>query len=190
MRASKASALALLALALAACRKPETPSAFDYGSHVGVAVETASGPCLSIRSGALVEGLKIRLVTAYLPQTVGEAVVTGKADAACAEEGKGEPGLAHYAFRLTAGSLRKGAPAFALVNVGGPLSTGDDGVTGDLDGDGRAEFFRFCTSAEGVHLTLWRGKPLDGRRLWHAYHYLGYDVEPDCTEAESKPDAP
>ena len=41
--------------------------------------------------------------------------------------------------------------------------------------------FRACTSSEGVHLTVWSGKPLKGKRVWHAYHALGYDVEANCT---------
>lgn len=40
--------------------------------------------------------------------------------------------------------------------------------------------FRVCTSGEGMHLTVWSGKPLTGKRVWHRYHYLGYDVEADC----------
>ena len=43
---------------------------------------------------------------------------------------------------------------------------------------------RSCTSSEGVHLTVWSGVPLRTRRLWHAYWYLGYDVEPDCRPAD------
>jgi hypothetical protein len=39
---------------------------------------------------------------------------------------------------------------------------------------------RTCASTEGLHLTLWSGPVLKGQRLWHAYCYLGYDVEPDC----------
>ena len=39
---------------------------------------------------------------------------------------------------------------------------------------------RTCTSTEGVHLTVWSGPVLKGPRLWHAYYYLGYDVEPTC----------
>jgi len=42
--------------------------------------------------------------------------------------------------------------------------------------------FRHCTSAEGVHLTAWR----ENRRTWHEYWYLGSDVEPTCTESETK----
>ena len=37
-----------------------------------------------------------------------------------------------------------------------------------------------CASTEGLHLTAWRG----ASRVWHEYYYLGYDVEPDCSEAE------
>ncbi len=48
----------------------------------------------------------------------------------------------------------------------------------------RTLFARACASSEGLHLTLWDGAPLSGRRVWHRYFYLGYDVEPDCTEAD------
>ena len=43
---------------------------------------------------------------------------------------------------------------------------------------------RLCTSSEGLHLTAWAGEPLKTRRLWHQYYYLGYDVEPSCTEED------
>jgi hypothetical protein len=58
----------------------------------------------------------------------------------------------------------------------------DDTAVGDIDGDGIEEVLRACTSLEGLHLTMWRG-PLT--RVAHYYHYLGYDVEPSCTEAET-----
>jgi hypothetical protein len=44
--------------------------------------------------------------------------------------------------------------------------------------------FRECASSEGLHVTAWRDEPLRGQRIWHAYFYLGYDVEPDCEAAE------
>jgi hypothetical protein len=58
---------------------------------------------------------------------------------------------------------------------------------GDVDGDGSEEIARVCTSMEGLHFTLWRqstGSP--PRRVGHLYHYLGYDVDPSCTEDEVK----
>jgi hypothetical protein len=54
----------------------------------------------------------------------------------------------------------------------------------DLDGDGKAESFRQCVSSEGVHLTVWSGEPLKGKRIFHAYVPLGYDTEPNCTPAD------
>ena len=57
-------------------------------------------------------------------------------------------------------------------------------MTTDIDRDGTPESYRECTSAEGVHLTVWTGEPLRGTRIWHHYYYLGYDVEPTCTEAD------
>jgi hypothetical protein len=46
---------------------------------------------------------------------------------------------------------------------------------------------RSCASSEGLHLTMWAGEPLKSRRLWHAYYYLGYDVEPNCQPADVRP---
>jgi len=57
----------------------------------------------------------------------------------------------------------------------------------DIDGDGVYESYRFCTSAEGVHFTVWAGEWFEGRRLWHDYYYLGYDMSPTCTESETAP---
>jgi len=40
--------------------------------------------------------------------------------------------------------------------------------------------YRQCAGSESLHLTAW----MDGRRIWHGYYYLGYDVEPDCRPEE------
>jgi hypothetical protein len=42
---------------------------------------------------------------------------------------------------------------------------------------------RECSSHEGLHLTAWRGN----RRTWHAYFYLGYDLESTCSDEEAGP---
>ena len=54
----------------------------------------------------------------------------------------------------------------------------------DIDRDGTLESYRTCASMEGIHLTAWAGEPLRSRRLWRYYYYLGYDLEPTCTEAD------
>jgi len=42
--------------------------------------------------------------------------------------------------------------------------------------------FRQCASQEGLHLTAWRGN----RRTWHEYWYLGFDLEPNCSDEEAR----
>ncbi|MDX1561627.1 MAG: hypothetical protein R3305_01800 [Gammaproteobacteria bacterium] len=37
-----------------------------------------------------------------------------------------------------------------------------------------------CTSAEGIHYSVWRSDD----RIWSAYRYLGYSVDPTCSSAE------
>jgi hypothetical protein len=49
--------------------------------------------------------------------------------------------------------------------------------------------FRECASMEGIHTTAWSGTPLSAPRRWHAYYYLGYDVEPDCQPADFDADS-
>lgn len=43
---------------------------------------------------------------------------------------------------------------------------------------------RTCTSGEGLHMSAWRGGFPEGERVWHAYHYLGYNVDATCTEED------
>ena len=75
-------------------------------------------------------------------------------------------------------------PAIAVVGFHGQFQKQGKWWWADLYGDGRREFFRSCTSSEGLHFTVWSGQPLTGTLLWHQYHYLGYDVEPNCSPAE------
>jgi hypothetical protein len=181
---------AFLVLLLAACGPSQTRSPFDYRTDLGIAVEKNDGACLSIRSTVLSAGQRIQIVTTSKPQSAGEANIVATRDKACTAAGPNVPGLSHFEFKLVPASLEKGAPAIAVAHSSRPLAIVDGSVTGDLDGDGQPESFRSCTSSEGVHLTVWTGKPLEGRRRWHDYYYLGYDVDPSCTDADTEPDTP
>jgi len=71
----------------------------------------------------------------------------------------------------------------AVLGAGDGVTTSGGKASAQLPNApaGKRLYFRVCTSNEGMHMTAWSGKPLTGKRVWHAYHYLGYDVEPNCT---------
>ena len=159
---------------------------FAYRSDIGIALNTADGACVAMPNRSLDTGQRIRLVTTSTPQGVSEAEVIRRIDQPCAPATPSEPGVAHYRIRVLGDALEAGVPAFAIANFNGTLTPAADGVAGDLEGDGSPELFRACTSAEGVHLTVWTGAPPQGTRRWHQYFYLGYDVEPTCSDAETR----
>ena len=84
-------------------------------------------------------------------------------------------------------SVQPGMIYFAVMSFSSDVTVGTGGARLDIDGDGVPEVLSICTSSEGVHLTVWSADGLTGERLWHRYVYLGYDVEPSCTEAEVTP---
>jgi hypothetical protein len=178
--------LGLLALA---CQTTPPRPVFDYAANLGLAVRKAGHDCLYIPNVALSPGQRVEFVTVSTPQTAGAAEIVAKADDTCKDPSQSGAGVTPYSFKVTQGEMRNAVPAFAIANFTGALTTTDQGVTADLEGDRQQESFRSCTSTEGVHLTVWKGKPLEGIRKWHYYYYLGYDVTPDCTENETRPDA-
>ncbi len=117
------------------------------------------------------------------PQTESDTRVV-EADASCPNT---NTGLQSYDVSPDIAGLAPEMPAIAVVGFPGKFNRQGDLITADLDGDGQGEFFRSCTSTEGVHFTVWSGKPLDGKVRWHEYYYLGYDVEPTCTPKETEP---
>jgi hypothetical protein len=97
--------------------------------------------------------------------------------ASCRDEAPASD-LAYY--RLNAAGTDAGYLGIAVLS----RTPVPSGARTDIDGDGIAEDYRACTSTEGVHLTVWAGDALRSRRVWHYYYYLGYDVEPNCVEAD------
>jgi hypothetical protein len=181
--------VAAICLTLAACNqpKPESPpksqakKVEDYASRIGIALQSPAGICLSIGNATLSANAPVSLITPSQPQSVADGVVTGPGPG-CPGADPDQPG---YALHIQRGKVEDNLELIAVI--GGPkLSVTDHGeVIGDLDNDAQKETFRSCTSAEGVHLTVWKGQPLQGVRIWHGYYHLDYDVESKCTEAET-----
>jgi hypothetical protein len=83
---------------------------------------------------------------------------------------------------------RRGVPIVILGKLPSAQMKGDT-VLLEIEPGKEVWQFRSCASEEGIHATAWSGTPLIGARRWHAYYYLGYDVDPNCSPADYAPDS-
>jgi len=172
---------ALLVAACAACGKAPKGEPFAYEDRVAIAVASIDKVCVSTKNGSFKPGDQVRLVDPAT-QKSWPAVVESAVEPC-------EPSISDVPLRVARVRVTGEQPqpfiGMAISNPRASSFNATDGAIGaDLDGDGRREFFRSCTSTEGVHLTVWSGTALTGQRRWHAYHYVGYDMVPSCTSAE------
>lgn len=134
--------------------------------------------CLFVEKEGIQSGTVVYVVVFGEKQTVLKTAVAGACDDYVEEKLPLPPELKGR-YRLAQGK----AEGVGLVTSAPP---GEDktGVFADLNADGQREHFRECASSEGLHRTVWTGKPLEGERLWHGYRYLGYDVEENCDKRD------
>jgi hypothetical protein len=133
--------------------------------------------CVTFRGEPLRAGSRVLLVVFSTPRVV-DGRIRGRSKSPCNEsvplEGESYTVAAHDSLSL-AGEVcvavydpsarvefLKGAPAVHTEGTKAPLR------------------FRQCASGEGLHLTAWR----ENRRAWHEYWYVGFDLEPDCSDEE------
>ena len=162
---------------------------FSFDSHVGIVDANNGRLCLNIENPHLSNGTVLSFVLPHKPQRVASAVIEEKVAASCLPNPDINSNASFYWLKLIG--------KYKTVNLNEPLPVAIGIVapkksifvrrgiaSGDLNGDGTTEFFRSCTSSEGNHLTIWSGEPLQGKRRWHSYYYLGYDVVPTCTKRD------
>ena len=89
-----------------------------------------------------------------------------------------------YILKSSAGEWPGSIYQVAIIDPGQPLSVQGEKVTGDIDGGGTPEFFRYCPSNEGFRYQARTGLSLEGVGRWHWYVYAGDDLEYGCTEKE------
>jgi len=189
----KALVLVGVTVALPGCNKaPQTatqeapkevpPKPADYNSRVGIAIQLSTGVCLAIANTRLAPNTGLSLVTPTQPQAVAEGVIAG-AGPAC--PGVVDPGMSNYTVRIQQGKVEDDLVLIALLDSS-KISIADHGaILVDLGSGSGPSAFRSCTSAEGVYVSVWSGKPLESARLWRGYYHLDYDAEPSCTEKDT-----
>lgn len=155
--------------------------------QIGIVVAKEDLVCLIASEQKIETGSKVALVVPTTPQRLVGGTVISVSDRRCAEISKPYTiSGKSYRLSLLGDRTQLSVPAIGILTSSSQLHSVGSRVVGDLDGDGIEESFRSCASSEGLHLTVWSGQPLTGIRKWHSYYYLGYDVEPTCTESEVK----
>lgn len=160
------------------------------------AIETGKkGVCLKIPNNSLKIGDKVQVVLTTKPQKVLTAEVLEKKECNGDDYGSWEVSsetgdfydedfFDTYLIKLSGNNLKIG---FAIGIINSPeAKIENDLVTVDIDNDGKDEYFRECTGEESLHLMVWRGKPLIGKRVWESYYDFSYGTVPTCTKEDFK----
>jgi hypothetical protein len=135
----------------------------------------------------LAPGTPVTFILLHKPQRTFRATIGERLASSCSRDPTTSPDASFYSLKPVGKGVDLTEPmpaAIAVVNPAEPFLLKRGIARADLDGDGRTEFFRICTSNEGEHLTVWSGTPLRGKRRWHSYYYLGYDTVPTCRKKD------
>ena len=180
--------LQLLSFVAVAASTAAAGQGFDFNTRVSLASIEAKGACTAFPDSNLSSGTPLAFVSVPVPGAKqSPTLLSGTLQRRLAGEDcspdVGCYGCSFYRVAIAAPAGLEG-PLFVIIAPPRLLRIRGRAVVGDLDGDGRAEEFRICTSMEGLHLTIWSGDPLKGKLRFHRYFPLHYDVEPTCTEAD------
>jgi hypothetical protein len=170
----------------------ENGDPFDYTAQMFAADEDSSGTfvCFSSKDTTLLAGTRATIVFTGFPQHSASGRIRSRGKLPCIP-GPPMPPMdsMQYVVEMPRDtSDRIGIPVVILGPVAKPEQRGDT-VTIAIETAQPPIRFRTCASTEGLHATAWAGEPLASSRRWHAYYYLGYDVDPTCNESEYTPDS-
>ena len=154
------------------------------GLSIGVGSVSGNGDaCISMPAPRLEPGSVVTLVAVNHQQSAVTAVIEAAAASCARLEDALIPGP-FYRLAKFSPAAESGTLWVVFRGKLGSRSPSSGEVTVRLNGANPDAQVRSCTSREGLHLTVWAGQPLKSRRLWHQYYYLGYDVEPSCTDGD------
>jgi hypothetical protein len=160
---------------------------FDYATRIGIVFRNEEKQLrLEIKNPNLAANDEIVVVDPNEPQKIARAAIVEKVSGDCSQARIYDGGGACYKLQAISGKIDEIIIAFGIAKAPASFAIRRGSVSTDLDNDRVAEHFRVCASMEGPHLTVWSGRPLEGKRQWHRYFYLGYDLEPNCVEGDTK----
>jgi hypothetical protein len=173
----------------AAVRNGPGSTPVDYSPRIGIAVRTSSRTCVGIRNATLKPDSMVTLVVPTQPQTFVEAQISGPSSDACPITQDVAPDVSSYAITLPKSSnIPELSPMIAVIGsaASGSFGVTPAGVQADLDQNQSKDTFRACGANDGIHLTVWRGAPLTGTRVWSGYYYEAGNpgTLPTCSAAE------
>lgn len=145
----------------------------------GIAASTESGVCASFEKSVPI-GSSIKVIETELPQYFVEATLEKEIEN-CAPLQTANIKGPYFAISVPE---KMKVPLLGLaVYSSTEITKSINQVSLGTESTNRV-YFRSCASGEGIHLSAWLGEPIKGKRLWHLYYYLGYDLEPNCEETE------
>ena len=155
---------------------------FDINTQAG----GVHGRCLAIKNKDIKNGENINLIVFDTEQELFHGKVLNKVSdlqtcPALFDDRKDINQSEGYSF-YTIATDKKIELAIGLLDNGSKLEKSNKKITGDINRDGKPDFFTQCASSEGIHFGIWSEKPFAGEALWSGYYYLGYDIEPNCPQ--------
>jgi hypothetical protein len=175
---------------------PTPDEAFNIHSKIGIADVRDDGiGCLRTKNKDLAEKSAVSIILSLEepPQRILNATIEKKLGKSCArrasESGDQNPGdnIFYSLIINDDGGEKFGFDnGIAVIRPEKQIQLLDGLAVLDLNDDGKLEYFRRCGGYEGTHFTVWTGKPIQGKRIWHSFYYVDYDTEPTCKDKEWK----
>jgi hypothetical protein len=174
----------LVALLSSSCQvRPSQQNPWSFDRDAGVVIRKPRKTCLSIHNSSVLAGTGIQVINMSSPQSGPDDARIVRADESCFNSAGGDVDVSGYEIQLEKADAVT-TPSIGILGFSGAFHKRGDLLAADLDGDGQEEFFRSCTSNEGVHFSIWSSQPLAGTPRWKQYYYLGYDVASTCAPKE------
>jgi len=173
---------------------PKPTPIFDIHAKIGIADLRSDGTgCLRTKNGNLAVNTPVSIIISLdePPPKVLTGIVKKKLDKSCArrasETGDENPGKNfYYSLALSEKAAEELSFEVGIAVIGSQKSIQiqNNLASVDLNADGTPKFFRRCAGSEGLFFTVWMGKPLEGKRIWHSFYYLDYDTDANCDEKD------